>query len=88
MSLLIKNNLQRLVWIAVAALVSACQTAPQKDLPGSAPVDSREIRVVTSGGFAVAYNVLAPQFEKERCAKTCGLFLFCRGCRHDCGDGA
>jgi hypothetical protein len=34
MSLLMNNNSKKLIWVAVAALLTACQTTPQKDQPG------------------------------------------------------
>lgn len=60
-----KKNLHILFWAALATLFTACQTFPQNDQPGIDTVDLHEVRVVTSGGFAAAYDILAPQFEKE-----------------------
>lgn len=58
-----KKTIYSLLWTALAALVAACQTYPPGPA-GEAPAAAvREVRVVTSGGFAAAYNVLAPKFE-------------------------
>ena len=40
---------------------------PAQDVPevGSGDPETRELRVVTSGGFTAAYNILAPQFEER-----------------------
>ena len=43
------------VLATLAVFLSACQ----------APDDARALRVVTSGGFTAAYNILAPQFEDD-----------------------
>ena len=51
------------VW-AVLALVGAACGAPSGDLPVDGGADAPpELRVVTSGGLAAAYDVLAPRFE-------------------------
>ena len=51
------------VW-AVLALVGAACGAPSGDLPVDGVADAPpELRVVTSGGLAAAYDVLAPRFE-------------------------
>ena len=51
------------VW-AVMALVGAACGAPAGDLPVGGGADAPpELRVVTSGGLAAAYDVLAPRFE-------------------------
>jgi tripartite-type tricarboxylate transporter receptor subunit TctC len=48
------------ILLCFVAWLSACQ--PQLE----APADTvRELRVVTSGGFTAAYNILAPQFEAD-----------------------
>ncbi len=44
--------------LASVFLLSACQPAAEFESTGPP-----EIRVVTSGGFTAAYNILAPQFE-------------------------
>ena len=59
------RNLHILFWTALATLITACQTPSQNDQPEIDTADSLELRVVTSGGFAAAYNMLAPQFEEE-----------------------
>lgn len=45
------------------ALLTACAASPQ--LPLNDGTAQSELRVVTSGGFTAAYNVLAPAFERE-----------------------
>lgn len=45
------------------ALLTACVASPQ--LPLNDGTAQSELRVVTSGGFTAAYNVLAPAFERE-----------------------
>lgn len=60
---------KKLVSLCVAALagcLASCQLSEQST--GAAPSEAartQEVRVVTSGGFAAAYNVVAPGFEKE-----------------------
>lgn len=44
--------------LALVAGITGCE--PEVAVPAGEP---RELRVVTSGGFTAAYNVLAPQFE-------------------------
>jgi len=46
------------VVLAVALCLSACQQSVD-----SPETETPELRIVTSGGFTAAYNVLAPQFE-------------------------
>ena len=58
------RNLHILVWIALATLITACQSLSHNDQPGIDAADPNELKVVTSGGFAAAYNILAPQFEE------------------------
>lgn len=48
--------------LALAAAVAAC--APSADTPAAGDAPHR-IAVVTSGGLAAAYDVLAPRFEEE-----------------------
>jgi tripartite-type tricarboxylate transporter receptor subunit TctC len=52
------NRTTRALPFLVASWLTACQ-------PPAEPVsvEPQEIRVVTSGGFTAAYNILAPQFE-------------------------
>ena len=52
------NRTARALSFLVVSWLTACQ-------PPAEPVsvEPQEIRVVTSGGFTAAYNILAPQFE-------------------------
>lgn len=52
------NRTTRALLFLVASWLTACQPPVE---PISA--EPQEIRVVTSGGFTAAYNILAPQFE-------------------------
>ena len=54
------------VLVAVATLlICACQTQSAGSDASTAPIDgTRQIKVLTSGGFTAAYNILAPQFEQ------------------------
>ncbi len=46
-------------WLVLLALLAAsCNTAPVATAPP-------QLKVITSGGFAAAYNVLGPQFEQR-----------------------
>ena len=54
-----------LLWAVLVTMISASQAFPQDDQPGIGAADLHELSVVTSGGFTAAYNILAPQFEKE-----------------------
>jgi molybdate transport system substrate-binding protein len=60
-----KKTIYSVFWAGLAVLVVACQTLPQNGKPAADDGALNEVRVVTSGGFAAAYNTLAPQFEKE-----------------------
>jgi molybdate transport system substrate-binding protein len=51
-------------WIVLAALVAACQPAVPEG-QGAAGDEPHRLKVVTSGGFAAAYDILAPRFEAE-----------------------
>ena len=46
------------------ALLAACTSSSELSMGSDSSVQ-RELRVVTSGGFTAAYNVLAPAFERE-----------------------
>lgn len=50
--------------IVLAGLVAACQPAGP-DGRATAAAEPRALAVITSGGFAAAYDVLAPRFEAE-----------------------
>ena len=65
MTLFKSRKFRVLALVGLALVHTACQPGSkfiQQD--GSAP-DIREVRVVTSGGFAAAYNILAPAFEND-----------------------
>ncbi|HEY5761705.1 MAG TPA: substrate-binding domain-containing protein, partial [Rhodocyclaceae bacterium] len=49
-----------LLLCALAWLLCACRPPAEP-----AAAEPPEIRVVTSGGFTAAYNILAPQFEEK-----------------------
>ena len=49
--------------VFAVALIVACQPASRDAQTSSEAEPSRDLKVVTSGGFAAAYEVLAPQFE-------------------------
>ena len=51
------------LWVVLAIACAACG-APAGDPPAAGAADAApEVRVVTSGGLAAAYDVLAPRFE-------------------------
>jgi molybdate transport system substrate-binding protein len=52
------DQLKRATLLAMAVCLSACQASDDNG-------NGRELNVITSGGFTAAYNILAPQFEKE-----------------------
>ena len=62
---MMNKRLHLLFWVALASWLSACQTPSRNNQSGIDTVALREVSVVTSGGFAAAYNILAPQFEQE-----------------------
>ncbi len=51
--------------LLLAALSAACQSQNGETGIGSASEAATQLRVVTSGGFSAAYDLLAPQFEAE-----------------------
>ena len=51
--------------IDVSTLFAITLLAGCGEPPGTPASEARELRVVTSGGFTAAYNLLAPQFEAE-----------------------
>ncbi len=54
-----------ILWASLALFIASCQ--PSSDHTSgdeSATADISEIRVITSGGFTEAYNILAPEFEQ------------------------
>ena len=49
----------------LALLAASCNgPANQVDHNESAPQATREVKVITSGGFTAAYNILGPEFER------------------------
>ncbi len=59
-----KGTLGLLVVMFVACLAS-CQLSDHASRLPTEAARTQEVRVVTSGGFAAAYGILAPDFEKE-----------------------
>ena len=53
-----------IAWMMALFVVSCDGPADQSNQNESSPQATREVRVITSGGFAAAYNVLGPEFEK------------------------
>ena len=47
---------------ALALSAASCDRAAERI--ESVPESTREIRVITSGGFTAAYKILGPEFEK------------------------
>ncbi len=56
--------MMRCLPVLLLSCLCACQPADSPDL-GVAEPGTRVLRVVTSGGFTAAYNLLAPQFEEQ-----------------------
>ena len=51
--------------VGLALFFASCQPSTDNTAgKQSAATDSREVRVLTSGGFAAAYNILEPEFEQ------------------------
>ena len=49
----------------VASFICACQGPPTDPLERTGTVEySRQLKVITSGGFTAAYSILGPQFEE------------------------
>lgn len=58
-----KKTLIAILLAVTTFLICACQTqSPDSHAPIDGP---RQIKVFTSGGFAAAYNILAPEFEQN-----------------------
>ena len=51
------------VWVALAIMAAACGAPPVEPAIEGGPEVPPELRVVTSGGLAAAYDLLAPRFE-------------------------
>jgi molybdate transport system substrate-binding protein len=63
--MVLRKYFSSFLWISLAIFVASCQ--PSTDPPASndsVAAGTREIRVITSGGFAAAYDILAPEFEQ------------------------
>lgn len=54
-----------LFWIVLAVVLASCRTLPVGELSDTDAGTQRVVNVVTSGGFAAAYDMLAPRFETE-----------------------
>ena len=53
------------LWMSLALLFASCQPSTDNAAgDDSATTHGREVRVFTSGGFAAAYNILGPEFER------------------------
>ena len=51
--------------VGLALFFASCQPSTDNTAGNeSAAADNREVRVFTSGGFAAAYNILGPEFER------------------------
>ena len=60
-----KKSLTAVLCTVATLLICACQTELVGSDASTAPIDgTRQIKVLTSGGFTAAYNILAPQFEQ------------------------
>jgi molybdate transport system substrate-binding protein len=60
-----KKSLTAVLCTVATLLICACQTELAGSDASTAPIDgTRQIKVLTSGGFTAAYNILAPQFEQ------------------------
>ena len=53
-----------ILWILALSVASCDGPATQIDQNEPASEATREIKVITSGGFAAAYNILGPEFER------------------------
>ena len=61
-----RKRFDTFLWMSLALLFASCQPSTDNTAGNeSATTDSREVRVFTSGGFAAAYNILGPEFEKS-----------------------
>lgn len=54
-----------LLFLLPLAYQASCQPIPADRPVDAAPAPARALRVVTSGGFAAAYDILAPQFALD-----------------------
>lgn len=61
-----KKSLTTVLCAVISLSICACQTESVGSDARTAPIDeTRQIKVLTSGGFTAAYNILAPQFEQK-----------------------
>ena len=54
-----------IIWFLAVSVASCDGPATQADLSEPATEETREIHVITSGGFSAVYNVLGPEFENR-----------------------
>ena len=60
-----KKRVLSLLVVTLVGCLASCRLSEQASRSPSEVARTQEVRVVTSGGFAAAYDVLAPDFEKE-----------------------
>jgi putative tricarboxylic transport membrane protein len=61
----LRKCIDTFLWMSLALLFAACQPSTDNAAGNdSATMHGREVRVFTSGGFAAAYNILGPEFER------------------------
>jgi len=61
----VRKYFDTFLWMSLALFIASCQpSADHTAGDESTTADSREIRVITSGGFTAAYDILAPESEK------------------------
>jgi len=61
----VRKYFDTILWASLALFMASCQPSTDHTAGDeSATADIREIRVITSGGFTAAYNILAPEFEQ------------------------
>ena len=59
-----RKSLTTVVSFLMVLTIYSCWIAPTNSQERTASEETREVKVITSGGFAAAYNILAPQFEQ------------------------
>jgi len=61
----VRKHFNTILWASLALFIASCQpSADHAASNESVAAGIREIRVITSGGFAAAYDILAPEFEQ------------------------
>jgi len=61
----VRKYFDTFLWMSLAFFIASCQpSADHTAGDESTSADIREIRVITSGGFTAAYDILAPEFEQ------------------------